>query len=139
MSANIVPDAHIAELVNFAVKQRVKFYEVATGEMILMEGEWAKGAGEILLCQNFRSVNAIREKSFRLAPRGYVHQPSSQTLKPVAILKACHGFEYQACETRDWEGCQAWHIIQAIQKNAIRRLDGYNEADWIISPPDEAR
>ena len=51
---------------------------------------------------------------------------------PVAILKLCDGLAYQSCETDDWRETQAFALLGAIRKAAIRELSGYDDAEWTL-------
>jgi hypothetical protein len=53
--------------------------------------------------------------------------------EPVAVLKACDGYEYQACEHPGWEGSEAHAYIEALRTRAIRALPGYEEAAWEVA------
>lgn len=50
--------------------------------------------------------------------------------KPVQVLKSCHCYDYQACETADYETTRAYAIIRAIEKKFMVRIPGYDEAAW---------
>ncbi len=62
------------------------------------------------------------------APYVYsVHAPSMVTPSPEAIIGACGCYEYQACESPIYAESEAHAIIEAIRREACRRLKG---ADW---------
>jgi hypothetical protein len=87
--------------------------------------------GQILVDQNFRSVNYHYEEDYPV--REYVADPPAVTLSPVAILKACDCYDYQACETPDYWETEAFAIVRAIRNRAIRLLPGYDEAEaWPV-------
>ena len=48
----------------------------------------------------------------------------------IEILKSCNCFEYQACEYDDWPKSTANKILNAIRKDCINKLPGYEEAQW---------
>jgi hypothetical protein len=48
----------------------------------------------------------------------------------IEILKSCDCFAYQSCEYDDWHKSTAHKIINAIRKECITRLPGYEEAQW---------
>lgn len=52
---------------------------------------------------------------------------------PVAILKMCDCFEYQARETDDWPETLARRVLDAIRRGAIHHLPGYDDAPWEFS------
>jgi hypothetical protein len=59
----------------------------------------------------------------------------------VDVIKACHGYIYQACEADDWKDTEAHAIINAIEGAAIRSLPGYQDSsawslsEWSLSEP----
>ena len=48
----------------------------------------------------------------------------------IQILKSCDCFAYQSCEYDDWNKSTAHKILNAIRKEAISRLPGYDNAQW---------
>jgi hypothetical protein len=52
---------------------------------------------------------------------------------PIVILKAVACYRYQSCETPDWEESEAFAFCDALEKTAISRLPGYDDAPgWSI-------
>jgi len=49
-------------------------------------------------------------------------------LTPIAVLKGCECFDYQACETDDYRSSIACTIINAIRTRAILCLPDYDDA-----------
>lgn len=95
--------------------------------------ETAGAVGAMLLAQNRRSVNYRYAESDIEEP--YTHAPSSPR-EPVELLKAISCYEYQACETPDWEDTEAARFCQALRAHLIRQLPGYDEGDsWPIQEP----
>lgn len=58
-----------------------------------------------------------------------------QRLTPVQVIKAIHGYIYQACEHPEWEQSEARRLVQQIESCALRVLPGYEEAEWEITEP----
>ena len=58
--------------------------------------------------------------------------------EPVELLSALACYEYQACETEDWESTEAAAFCRALRKELISRLSGYSEAPWEITPETES-
>ncbi len=48
----------------------------------------------------------------------------------LQVIKACDNFDYQACETRDYEASAAHRIIFDIRNCAIRALPNYDSGTW---------
>jgi len=137
MSAFIVSDYHINVLVSWAANQHglnaVSYYWQGARRYVRDD---AKRVANVLYAENVRSVNARCSEhedpsNFHYQPvaLGYAHST------PVQIIKACHCYEYQACETDDWGDSEACAIIDGIKKSAVRILPGYDEADWELNEP----
>lgn len=90
---------------------------------------------QILSDQNCRSINERynEQKAPPIAEFHLVHRKFS----PVDIIKACNCYEYQACETEDYQQTDAARISDAIRSTAIGNLAGYEEAAWEIREPVE--
>ena len=154
MSAFILNDYHISTLVTWAARRPgtpISVYHKDAPAHVYYEGtenestshfftitrEGAQEIGQILLAQNARSVNA-RYKT-EDAP-DFVLVTGRIDVGAVQILKACSCYDYQACETDDYQGTYAAAIIESIRSHAIRCLDGYEDAEWELSAEaDEAR
>src|SRR5262252_7882178 len=67
--------------------------------------ETAGRVGAMLVNQNKRSVNFRYDEDELEAP--YEFEPLPGAPNPLVILKAIGGYEYQACETPDWEETEA--------------------------------
>lgn len=128
MSAFMCSERHLSALVHYAVQNRVRWYDGRCryandvgGEQVLM----------ILAHQNERSVCCRYKDSdggvataMRLAPR--------ENLTLVQIIKLANSYDYQACETDDYRETEAAKIVDAIRHEAMRKLPGYETADWTI-------
>lgn len=89
--------------------------------------ETAGAVGAMLLAQNRRSVDFRYNESDIEEP--YLHAVSTTPREPVEILKAIDCYEYQSCETPDWEDSEAARFCQALRALLIGKLPGYAEAD----------
>lgn len=56
---------------------------------------------------------------------------------PVEVIKACNCYNYQACETPDWKDTEAQAIVHALRERAIKQLEGYGKAAWVIYDCDD--
>ncbi len=94
----------------------------------------ASEIGQILLDENYRSVNRRyneTDKAARYTFRQHWHALEDRPhLRAVRIIKACNYFDYQACETDDYEQTPAASIINQIRKAAMYQLPGYEDAPW---------
>lgn len=92
----------------------------------------ADTVGIMLMAQNRRSVD------YRYAETDiedfYTHAPSTQR-SVVELLCAIDCYEYQSCETPDWEDTEAFHFCDALRRALIREFPGWHEAPWGITAP----
>lgn len=126
MSAYIVSDATIDALVTFAIG----------GGVYRVTSENPQKVGQMLVNENYRSVNhRYREKELA---HTYTFKPMTRHLSPVTILKLCDCYDYQACETEDYEATDAAKMIDGIRHRAIRTLSGYDDAPWGLHDEDRS-
>lgn len=95
---------------------------------------WLDQHGAMLLRENYRSVNhRYSEDTEASAYRWKEHKgvyTADKLALAVQVLKSCSNFDYQACETDDYEQSDAAHMIRSIRAEAIRSLPGYDAAAW---------
>lgn len=126
MSAWICSDLHINTLAAFAKAHDIRVYY--NGGFIDNEPQ---RIAAILYTANVESVNQRYEADDDSST--FTYAPVNVTkIKPVVIIKACHCFDYQACEVDNYESTVAYFIIQAIIGAACRILPGYEAAPWGI-------
>lgn len=122
MSAHIVSDETISGMFQPTDTERgATYYYRGSRRLTRVE------SGQVLVDQNYRSVNSRYGTSDK--PHKYSNPPVRR-LKPVEILKLCSCYDYQACETTDYEASEAFRIVSALRTRAIQMLDGYEEAEW---------
>ena len=66
-------------------------------------------------------------------PENYEHEWSDSAFDPVQVLKAISCYEYQSCETEDWETSEAHEVCGVLRSVAISCLPGWEAAAW--GPP----
>ncbi len=98
-----------------------------------LTSETASIVGMMLVAQNYASVN------YRYAEKDeepiYRYKPLAGYPNPVIVLKAIDCYEYQSCETPDWEETEAHAFCQSLRKRMIHHLPGYDDAPWDIQSP----
>lgn len=57
-------------------------------------------------------------------------KPYRVRVEVVQVLKACHCYAYQSCEHDGWKTSDAKAFIDALESQAVRKLPGYDEAEW---------
>lgn len=145
MSAFVVSHDHIDALVSFAVIQKLRYRD--NGRMVDITSDNANEVGKILLQENTRSVlyrypndtedTAPGREGESVANYewnyfcGLTERLPQHKLVGL-ILTACSCFDYQACETNDYEQSTAYQIIDAIRTEAIRMVPKY-DAPWEIT------
>jgi hypothetical protein len=128
MSAYVVPHDHIDVLAfNSGAMSHERYF---------WNGDWHKltswqEVGEILLAENVRSVNYRYSEQVEDEPYRFVLPHRRYT--PVEIIRACDGYMSQASHSPDWRETQAYAIVKRIRERAIRKLDGYDAAQWEIN------
>lgn len=90
-------------------------------------------AGQMLVDANAESMAA----RYGEHDHGYAYtytRPKRADWRPVDILKAISCYEYQACETGDFEASEAGRFCDAMRRGLLRRLPGMDSAAWEIGP-----
>lgn len=156
MSAYMVDRGHIRYLVHAAVSLRshrdspFSYYHDGRRRVLLKHDSMADGGGvtpselgQILWSENRRSIEArypdCKDSNDLPGEIGedwkYSHRPVNTSLavfrtEPTQVFMSCSCFEYQACETEDWEDSEAHTILDAIRSAAWCMLPGYEKCTW---------
>ena len=134
MSAFIVSDKHIHAMLNSINKDGGYSHTIrlSNGETFSRHDSIdLSKLGQILVDQNYRSVNHRYNETG--VPPVYEYQPLPWVeYEPVQIIKACHCYDYQACENPDYPSTLAHEILRMIESANINRLPGYDAAAWEI-------
>jgi hypothetical protein len=139
MSAFIVSDYHIGQLVNAAITPPSdaahighfgRFYFYHGGASYDVNHDTATAIGQALVNQNYASVNYRYNESDPADRFTYVRGLPRLTI--VQVLKAIHCYEYQSCEDGGWEVSMAKAFCDALTTRLINLLPGYEEADWSL-------
>ena len=133
MSAYLVPGYHIDALVTYAALTGGGLSYYWQGSRRAIRGDEARVAS-VLYAENVRSVNARYAQHD--SAHGHRYRPVLPMLRAIDIIKACHGYAYQACETDDWESTEAAAVVRAIEAGAVRMLPGYADSPgWCLDAP----
>jgi len=132
MSAYIVGNAHITAMLQ-ALSPRypgdgVSYYW--NGESHPVGGQ-AHHIAQKLVDENYKSVNYRYGEEETPAEFKYDYTVYSKT--PIEIIKACHCYRYQSCETGSYDESEAAAIVNLIERRAINNLPGYDDAEWNIT------
>ena len=158
MSAYVVDRKHIWYLVNAATHRAITqehfctlrwFWNVdrdggtyESAELNVADYRRASEVGQMLWDENVKSVRYRYPDCTDDLPGpigcdyqygSHEHHPWHDCPTPVGVLKACDGYEYQACEHPEWETSEAHAFINALRRRAIHALPGYDEAAWEVA------
>ncbi len=145
MSAFVVSHKHINAIVSYGTvpvygdAARIRLNDGTT--LYFDDYGDLQHAAEILLAENVRSVQERYPDTvdnLKDMP-GVIAEVGEPIIfrfvngkKPVDIIKACDCYDYQACETDDYNTTDAHRIVDNIRERAINNLPGYDEAPWEI-------
>lgn len=94
---------------------------------------FATNLGRLLIEQNVRSVLYRHRGDYSMIPEyanNYSFTPLPFQPTHAEIMKALHCYEYQSCETPDWDLTPAYAIVERIGWFLSHTLPGYEEAPW---------
>ena len=119
MSCIHLPAAHIAAIVAYAVRTRPGYeprYEAAPGVWKSITRDNAAEVAAILAQAN---ANAYAER-YRETPQPVTVTPpmihNARALRPVELLKACHGYDYQTSDWSDYDTSAA-HVRASVDQS----------------------
>lgn len=92
--------------------------------------------GRKLLAENVASVNHRYNEDHPVPDYTY-RKPHHTTWSPGEILNALHAYEYQADEHSGWPDSSAHQFCRALERHIMRRIPGYADGPWAISPQSE--
>ncbi len=111
-------------------------HTVAKRVMRELTRETAGQVGAMLLAQNRYSVDFRYAEEEIEEPYLFSELPGHPD--PLIVLNAIAGYEYQACETPDWQETEAQSFCHALRAACINALPGYREIEsgWSINDRD---
>lgn len=127
MSAWMITKSHVATMVQFCERDAPREFRDRTLADVCNE----------LLRECARSVDFRYQQSTetdaleQFADDAEVLQFAvDRYMEAGAVLKLCHCYDYQACETETYRESQAHRYVRAIEAHACRRVKGYDDAPW---------
>lgn len=141
MSAFEVDWAHIDALLTAGMRGaprggRLRWSWGNPGREGMLTLDTADQVGGMLAAANRRGVNRANPGHDPAAPEPtepYVYRRAGVTGGWPAILKAVDCLEYQSCDAPDWAGSEARAFCEALRRHAIRELDGYRAAPYLLT------
>lgn len=88
--------------------------------------------GQMLLDANVASVDYRYNETNDVEVYRY-QRPLDTEWSVGELLNAIHGYEYQACETPDWQQSEAHAFCRALEQKLIRQVPGYESGPWEIT------
>lgn len=134
MSCNLVSSKHIDALLNFANQQPLSPRVALTDGRVIdfKNSDDLNWCAVLLTMQNFCSYNTRYEK-YEEPTMPVKYHMDWKVYKPVEIVKACDGYDYQACEVPDYDHSDARKVVAAIRRSAISAMPEYRAAQtWSI-------
>jgi hypothetical protein len=121
-----------------AVEKLVRDPDVFDGGQLVVRGkdkteaQILQAIGQVLVDENYRSVNARYRGEYGQPHKfvmnmGFKHH---RKMSAVEVLALCNCYDYQACESDDYETTKAHGLTDYIRHIAIRELPGYDDAPW---------
>lgn len=129
MSCFVVPDNHISTIIRYACRAHFSVHS-PRGDILYKPGD-EQHAGDVLYYANALSVNTRYGLDEPLS--GFVYKPEGPVYRPIEIVKLCDCLAYQCSEWEDFETSDAKHLLDMIQRYAVRKLPGYDTAPWSIA------
>lgn len=143
MSAYMVHEEHINVMIWAAVELgspshtgpvfRYLDNEGQVHTLSALDPESLARAGQMLVDANAESMAA----RYGEHDHGYHYlyrRPTRSDWTRVDVLGAISCYEYQACETGQFDGSEAGNFCQALRCGLIDRLPGMTDAPWEITP-----
>ena len=95
--------------------------------------------GRMLLAENRRSID-YRYSEHEPVPDYTFRRVTGigEAISDAQVAQAIFCFDYQACETPDWETSEAYAFCQALKDQLLRELPGYRDALWDWSRAEQA-
>jgi len=135
MSAWIVSDEHLRVMLWAGMDRIGPFGTLRwkvpgdSGAYNELTRDTAAAVGQMLMEQNGASVNYRYSES--IAYRYSHGRPASTEWELVDVLTAIDCYEYQACETPDWEQTEAAAFCDALRGALVHELPGWGRV-WGI-------
>ena len=127
MSAYVVSTKHINALVNHVDNQSLPYYGfesfAAIGRELLQENVTA-------VCDRYSDMTPETAQQDFTGETGYTYK--LETVPALHALSLLTGYEYQACESSNWETSKARDICERLRLELIRKLPGYSDAPWSL-------
>ena len=93
--------------------------------------ETADNVGQMLWEQNYRSVN-YRYDEYVPTPRYTFAIVPREEMNVLDAISLTMSYEYQSCETPDWERTEAHEFAEALIRMLIHAIPGMATAKWSI-------
>jgi len=146
VSAYMVDDAHIDALIDIAKQYEREYRGIGRGQLYWHFGNPGQSRslrdqaetkiGRMLLAENARSVGHRYREVQDPAALTYIYRPTKRVYTPSQALMAVRGYEYQACETPDWDCSEAYAFCRSLFRRVVDVAIPQKESDgpfWTVS------
>lgn len=121
-------------------------HQSAWGSYLIVDHQCADQVGRLLLEENIASVWARYPGDESIdtlpgprpmpRPADYTWRAAGWELPPIQVIAAIHGYRYQSCEHRGWEGSLSKALVDALEQQMIQQVPGYSSAEtWHYTRP----
>ncbi len=128
MSVFLCSDKHKNTLINYAEQNSISFYHNEEYHAVKLDPE---GYALMLHYENMHSFESRYGSDGTIEELKYKKFPITK-VRVVQIIKACHCYNYQVNDTRDYKETEASALISSIIDQATHVLPGYDTAVWGI-------
>lgn len=131
MNTAIVSAEHINVILEAATREADEGFEwFAQGKWWTFTRNNRDRIGQLMLDANLDAYG----RRYLDATEIYVYSYSipARIYEPIEILKAIDGYEYQCDVDASWDTHPIHLMMQKLRKCVITRIDGYDDAEWLI-------
>lgn len=142
----MVEDAHVDALIDIAKqyerehrgigRSQLYWHFGNPGQSRPFQDQTETNIGRMLLAENARSVGYRYREVQDPAALTYVYRPTKRAYAPSQALMAIRGYEYQACETSDWDRTEAYAFCRALFHRVVDVAIPQRESDssfWTVT------
>jgi len=136
MSAHMVSEEQIHVMIWAATRygERQSFYFPATyGIRFITDQDSKNLMGQELLNINAQALEDLYGEETN-APKYAYQLPRFHTWEPIELIKIVHNYEYQASDCDNWHDSDAQRFCQALVKQLLHFVPGFENAPWGIEP-----
>lgn len=140
MSGNLLDHEHIHVLIHAGLQEWPEgplTWATPSRRREELTPDTADQVGQMLVTENHRShaysLNPNEQPAF-FAPMYTYQEPRYTNWQDVEILRALHGYVWEASDAPDWRDTEACMFYEQLEGRTMQRLPGYDQAHtWAIT------